>query len=119
MSDVDEYLKDVEPAQRKELEHIRMLVKSIVPMAEETISYGIPTYKYHGQMLLHVAAFKGHLSVFPGPAEIEKFKDRLSKFKVSKGTIQFTVDNPIPDDLIKTFVKDRLEAITGKTKTKE
>lgn len=115
MTVIDDYLKDIKPSQRAELQRIRNIVKQLVPMAEETISYGVPTFKYHGQLLLHVAAFKGHMSVFPGPEEVEAVKERLSKFKISKGTIQFTESDPIPEDIIKKFVTDRLDSIKKKT----
>lgn len=115
MTQIDDYLKHIKPPQRKELEHIRKLVKQLAPLADETISYGIPTYKYHGQALLHFAAFKGHMSVFPGAALTDAVKSKLgSAYKISKGTIQFTEKNPLPDDIIKKLVTDRLETIKKK-----
>jgi uncharacterized protein YdhG (YjbR/CyaY superfamily) len=65
MSVIDNYLKEVQPSQRVELERIRRIVKGMVPDAEEVIGYGIPTLKYKGKNLIHFAAFKNHLSIFP------------------------------------------------------
>jgi len=114
MSVIDEYLKDIKPSQRAQLEHIRKVVKQLVPMAEETISYGIPTFKYHGQYVFYFAAFKTHMSVFPGASIVEDMKEKLGKFQISKGTVQFTEDNPLPDDIIEELVKDRLKMIKKK-----
>lgn len=111
---VDAYLQDTEPAKRAELERIRSIVKKLVPEAQEVISYGIPTFKYKGAPLIYFAAFKDHLSVFPGaPLEI---KDKLKGYKLGKGTIQFTVDKPLPEAIIQELVASRLDVITRRGK---
>lgn len=112
MSVVDDYLAEVDEPQRAELERIRQIVKRAAPAAEEVISYGMPVFKYHGQYLIGFAAFKNHLSLFPASHPIEVLKDRLSDFKLSKGTIQFTLDHPIPESLIKQLVDIRLTDIS-------
>jgi len=114
METVDEYLKTVTPSQKIALERIRALVKKLVPDAEETISYGMPTYKYNGKVLIHFAAFKDHLSIFPtADLSIDTgLNKKLEKYRSGKGTLQFTLDDPIPDDLIKDIVKIRLNDIS-------
>lgn len=116
MTPVDNYLKEVRPAQRKELERIRKIVKKLAPDAEETISYGIPTFKYMGTYLFYFAAFKNHMSVFPGGYILGEMKDKLSKYQLSKGTVQFSEDNPLPENLIKEMVEQRLKIINKRTK---
>jgi uncharacterized protein YdhG (YjbR/CyaY superfamily) len=71
MSVVDEYLDDLTPGNREELEYIRRLVNQTVPDAEEVITYGMPGFKYKGKYLIAYGAFKDHCSLFPGaePAE--------------------------------------------------
>jgi uncharacterized protein YdhG (YjbR/CyaY superfamily) len=71
----------------------------VAPDATETISYGIPTFKYHGN-LVHFAAYKKHIGFYPTPSGIEEFKPKLSAYKLSRGTIQFPLGEPIPYDLI-------------------
>lgn len=110
MSEVDEYLKKVDPAQRKELERIRKIVKKIAPDAEEVISYRVPTFKYNKKPLLYYAAFKNHMSLFPGAPL--RLKDKLEGYKLRKGTIQFTVEKPLPESLIKEIVHSRLAEIS-------
>ncbi len=112
MSAIDDYLKNsATPTQRTELERVRKIVTSMVPDAEETISYGIPTLKYKGTHLFYFAAFAHHMSVFPGGALADELKEKLHTFKVRKGTIQFTEANPLPESIIREIVASRLQTI--------
>lgn len=111
MSTVEEYLSNITPQQRDEYEHLRALVKQIAPTAEESISYGMPTFKVNNKPLIYFGAFKNHMSLFPTPGPTERLKDQLTNYKVSKGTIQFTFDNPLSDSLIKDILVSRLEDI--------
>jgi uncharacterized protein YdhG (YjbR/CyaY superfamily) len=106
---VDEYLANTpEPAQST-LKHIRALIRSVVPAeTAEVISYGIPMFKYRG-MLVGYAAFKKHCSLFPtGSGVLDRFEKELKGQRVSKGTIHFTPDRPLPDALVKKIVKARV-----------
>lgn len=118
MTDVENYLKNISPAQKAQYERIGKIVKKIVPDAEVSISYGIPTFKYKGKYVLYFAAFKTHMSIYPAFKELlEELKDELGTFKItketlqSKGTVQFTADNPVPDILIEEIVKRNLRRI--------
>jgi uncharacterized protein YdhG (YjbR/CyaY superfamily) len=121
MPAIDEYLENIAPAQRAEYERIRKIVKQLVPEMEETISYGIPTFKYKGKYVLYFAAFKTHMSVYPIFKDLlEDLKDKLGDFKLTKetlnsrGTAQFTEGNPVPEILVREVVKRRLYTISGK-----
>lgn len=111
MKEVNEYLSKVPPAQRAELERIRKIVKRLVPDAEESISYMMPAFKYKKKPLVYYAAFKDHMSLFPTSGPTETLKAKLAAYKVSKGTIQFTLDKPLPEPLIKEIVRARLQEI--------
>ncbi len=111
MSVIDDYLKNIEPRQKAELERIRSIVKKLVPDAEETFSYGMPTYKYKNRPLIYFAAFKNHMSIFPTAGPAEALKDKLAGYKLSKGTIQFTVEKPLPETIIKELITLRLNVI--------
>jgi uncharacterized protein YdhG (YjbR/CyaY superfamily) len=117
MSVIDDYLENLDPEQKAGLERIRVIAKEIVPDVEEVISYRMPVLKYKGAYLIGFAAFKDHLSLFPGAEPIEDLKRKLTGFKLSKGTIQFTPDNPIPEALVKEIIAVCLDRIT-KTKKK-
>ncbi len=115
---VDAYMSGLPQKERSVLSNLRKTIKATAPKADEVISYGIPGYKYHG-MLVYFAAFKKHLSFFPGSSQIEKFRDEVKKYKTSKGTLQFTVDAPIPTALVKKIVKHRMKQNEAKAVAKE
>ena len=105
---VDEYLATVPEPARATLNRIRATIRSIVPAkTEEVISYGIPAFRYKG-MLVWYAAFSTHCSLFPTASVIQKFKNELKGYQISKGTIQFPVEKPPPAALIKKIVKARI-----------
>lgn len=90
------------------------MIRSVVPSGtEEVISYGIPAFKYK-KVLVWYAGFKYHCSFFPTNSVIEEFKDELKGYRLSKGTIQFPVDRPLPATLVKKMVKARLAEIEKK-----
>lgn len=104
MSPIDEYLQDVPALQRAELERIRRIIKQTVPDTEEVMTYSMPGFKYKGKYLVSFAAFKDHLSIFPGSDPVGALKDTLKDNITGKGTIQFMVDRPLADDTIKEIV---------------
>ena len=114
MTIVEEYLSNITPAQRDEYGRLKKIVKSLIPDIEETISYGIPTFKHKGKYVLYYGAFKDHVSIFPG-GNVETLKDKLGKYKISKGTIQYDEKDPVPEEIVKEFVMMRMEALTSKS----
>jgi len=111
---VDEYLAGVPEPARSSLNKIRAAIRSAVPPeATETISYGMPAFKYKG-VLVWFAAFANHCSLFPTASVIEMFKNELKGFATSKGTIQFPTDKPLPATLVKRMVKARVAQIESK-----
>jgi uncharacterized protein YdhG (YjbR/CyaY superfamily) len=106
---VDDYFAGVPEPARSTLENMRAAIRSAVPAgATEAISYGIPAFKYNGP-LVYFAAFTNHCSFFPASlAVIKTFQKELQKFELSKGTIRFPVDKPLPASLVKKIVKARL-----------
>ncbi len=111
---VDEYIRSFPPDVQKKLEELRKIVLENVSEAKETISWRMPSYKLHGYVI-QFAAFKNHIGLFPGPAAIDAFRPELSHYKLSKGTIQLPLDEPIPADLVRKIilynVKERAKKI--------
>jgi len=108
---VDEYLTSVPKPARTTLKKVRTAIRSVVPKeTTEVISYGIPGFRYK-RMLVWYAAFADHCSLFPTASVIAKFKDELKSYRISKGTIQFPVDKPLPLALVKKMVKTRLDEV--------
>ena len=102
---------------RTRLRQIREVVKTVAPQAEESISYGVPTFKLSGKPLVYYAAFKNHTSLYPMTEEIRRqFVDELRGYKTSKGTIQFPLDEPLRITLVKRLVKARLAVLRAASK---
>jgi len=111
---VDEYLARVPEPARSTLNRIRAVIRSAVPpAATETISYGMPAFRYK-EVLVWFAAFSDHCSLFPTASVIEAYKKELRGFYTSKGTIHFPTDKPLPAALIKKLVKARVAQVEGK-----
>jgi len=105
---VDEYLAGIPEPARTTLEHIRAVIRSVVPRdTTEVISYGMPMFKYNG-MLVGYAAFKSHCSLFPTGSGVRKFQKELKGYSTDKGTIRFPPDKPLPDALVRKIVKSRV-----------
>ena len=107
--DVEEYLAGVPTTQRKTLERLRRIIKSVVPEAVEVISYQIPTFKLNGRMLVSYAAFHEHCSFFPGAGPVDAHEDELKSFATSKGTVRFTPEKPLSTALVKKLVRTRIK----------
>ena len=99
---IDEYIKTFPKDVQTILEKIRQTIKRAVPEAQETISYQIPTFKLKGSSLVHFAAFRKHIGLYP-PAPKE-FKKELSSYEGPKGNLKFPIDKPIPYDLVRRIV---------------
>lgn len=111
---VEEYLARVPEPAHGTLVKIRATIRSAVPAeATEALSYGIPAFKYKG-VLVWYAAFAKHCSLFPTAAVIDKFKNELKSYSISKGTIQFPVDKPLPAALVKKIMKARVAQVESK-----
>ena len=106
--DIDEYIARFPRDVQEKLEQIRKTVRKAAPDAEEAISYQIPTFTLHGN-LVHFAAFKEHIGFYPAPRGNEQFRQELSAYEGGKGTVRFPLDKPIPFDLITKMVKFRVE----------
>ncbi len=105
---IDEYITMFPEDVQEILQELRRLIKDVAPDAQETISYGIPTFKLHGN-LVHFAAYKNHIGFYPGgPSAIEAFKDELALYKQSKGTVQFPIGVQIPFPLVRKMVEFRV-----------
>jgi len=101
--DIDEYIKNFPIDIQEKLQEIRKFIHDCVPEAKEAISWGMPTFKLNGN-LIHFAAFKKHIGLYPGVSPIIEFEKELANYKTSKGAIQIPLDKPIPFDLIKKIV---------------
>lgn len=104
------------------LEQIRRTIREAAPDAQETISYGMPTFTLNGRYLIYFAAYKKHIGLYPAPLGVAEFHEAVSWYGAGKGTMKFPLDQPMPLDLIRSVVRFRLkenaEAATAKGKKK-
>jgi len=105
---VDEYIDAFPQNVQTVLQELRQAIRETAPDAKEAISYQMPTLKLHGN-LVWFAAFKNHIGFYPRESAIEAFKEKLSDYEVSKGTVRFPLDKPLPLDLIKEIVRFRVK----------
>jgi uncharacterized protein YdhG (YjbR/CyaY superfamily) len=108
-TDIDAYLATVPDPARATLVGIRRSVKALAPEAEESISYGMPTFKYRGRPLVYFAAWKDHCSLYG--LDVDAFKQELAGYEVARGTIRFPADRPLPAALLRTIIEARMAAI--------
>lgn len=114
MGPVDEYLATLDDPTRHAYERIRDLVHAEVPDAQQGTSYGMAALTYRGKPLLGFRAARDHLSVFPfSPRAVDAVKDELTGFSVSKGTIRFSVAEPLPEPVLRALVQSRIAEIEG------
>lgn len=112
---IEEYIDTFPKNVRDILQKLRQTIKVAAPEAEETISYQMPAFKLNG-ILVWFAAFKNHIGFYPKVSAIEAFNEKLTKYKVSKGTIQFPLKEPIPYELVAEIVKFRVQENSSKNK---
>ena len=108
VASVEDYLAAVPEPALTTLKKIRAIIQSVVPQeATESISYGMPAFKYKGY-LVGYAAFANHCSLFPGAGAMVQFQDELKGYETAKGTIRFPMNKPPPVALLKKIVKARV-----------
>lgn len=101
---IDEYIADFPDDVQASMEKVRAAIRKAAPRADEAIKYQIPTFVLNGN-LIHFAGYKNHIGLYPGSRAIEEFKDELSGYTTSKGTVQFPLDKPVPVGLINKITK--------------
>jgi uncharacterized protein YdhG (YjbR/CyaY superfamily) len=104
---VDEYIASFPAETQVKLRELRATIHAAAPEAEEKISYQMPTFFLKGN-LVYYAAWKKHIGFYAIPSANEAFKDELSAYTVSKGAVQFPLDQPLPVDLITRMVRFRV-----------
>jgi uncharacterized protein YdhG (YjbR/CyaY superfamily) len=107
---VSEYLAATPPTARKALRQLRAAIKAAAPGITERISYRTPTFDLDGRRLLYIAAFKEHVSLYPVTAAmIARHGAAIAPYRSGKGTLRFTLDTPVPTELVAQLAKTRVE----------
>lgn len=115
---IDHYISTFPPEIQEKLESIRQVIREAAPEATEKISYQMPTFAQHGNVV-HFAAFKHHIGFYPAPSGIAEFENDLAPYITGKGTVQFPLNKPIPYELITKIVKFRVAENIAKAERKK
>ena len=112
---IEEYIAHFPKEVQKKLRELKKLIKREAPQSIEAMKYGIPTFVLN-KNLVHFAAYKTHIGFYPAPSGLQAFKKKISKYKSSKGAVQFPLDEPLPLALISKIVKFRVKENSSKSK---
>jgi len=111
-ADIDTYLADLDEPKRTTLQQLRQDILEVVPNAEECISYGMPAFKVRGKTVAGFAAFKNHLSYLPHSGSVlPALAADIADYDGTTGSLHFTVDQPLPNDLVTKLVTARLQQL--------
>lgn len=111
-AEVDEYLQALEEPKRSTLQALRRTILEIVPQAEQVISYRLPAFRVHGKTVAGFAAFKNHLSYVPFSGSVlPRLGDQLAGYTMTKSSLHFPVDQPLPKALVRELLATRLAEI--------
>ena len=114
-SNVNAYIQAQALAAQPHLQDLRNVIRSAAPDAAESISYGMPAYKFKGKPLVYFGAFKSHIGFYATPTGHTAFADELANYKQGKGSVQFPMDKPMPLDLVKRMVEFKVSELMLKT----
>lgn len=117
-SSIEEYIAAFPAEIQAKLREMRAAIHAAAPEAQERISYQMPTFYLQGN-LVHFAAFKHHIGLYPMPGAITAFQKELSGFVSSKGAVQFPLDRPLPLDLVSQIVRFRVAENLRKAEEKK
>jgi uncharacterized protein YdhG (YjbR/CyaY superfamily) len=110
--EIDDYLARLDEPKRTTLKALRQTIMSIIPNAEQCISYGMPAFRLHGKVVAGFFAFKNHLSYLPHSGSVfEKLPKEVARYATSKGALRFSIDKPLPKTLVKKLIAVRLKEI--------
>jgi uncharacterized protein YdhG (YjbR/CyaY superfamily) len=109
MNEIDTYIQQFPTDVQEILDTIRKIITNNVTNLEESISYGMPAYKFNKKPLVYFAGYKNHIGFYATPTGHEAFKNELSKYKQGKGSVQFQLNQPIPYALIEKIVQFKMQ----------
>ena len=110
--EVEKFLSAVPEPQQSTLRALRAMVKELLPLGEDAISYGVPAVKLNGKAIAGYASAKNHCSYFPHSGQIiEDLSADLAQYDCSKGTLRFATNKPLPKALVKKLIRARLSQL--------
>ncbi|HVA51699.1 MAG TPA: DUF1801 domain-containing protein [Pirellulales bacterium] len=118
--EIDDYLATIDEPKRATLQRLRRTILSIIPDADECISYGMPAFRLHGKVIAGFAAFKNHLTYVPHSGSVlDKLPNELANYVTSQGALRFAIDRPLPKSLVKKLIAVRLREVRKRLRASE
>jgi len=115
VSVIDRHLKKFSGVQLETLQHLRETIRSVVPHAKETMSYGMPAFEIDGNVVAGFDGFKSHCSYFPHSGSVLQELDGYPEWcEVSKGTLKFPIGKKMPKSLVRKLISVRRRQIAEK-----
>ena len=110
--EVDAYLAGLDEPRRSTLEALRRSILAVVPDAEQGLSYGVPAFRVDGKVVAGFTAQKNHLNYLPHSGDLlASLTHELEGYDLTKGSVHFPIDEPLPDDLVRTLVNAKLQSL--------
>jgi uncharacterized protein YdhG (YjbR/CyaY superfamily) len=110
--EIDDYLAGLDEPKRSTLRDLRQTIVGFIPDAEQCISYGLPAFRLHGKVIAGFAAFKNHLSYLPHSGSVfTELTDEVAEYTITKGSLHFPVDEPLPKALVKKLITVRINQV--------
>lgn len=106
-TNIDEYIAGFSEETQVLLQSMRQTIRNAAPEANEKISYMMPTFDLHGN-LVHFAAYKNHIGFYPAPSGIKEFEEELKPYIAGKGSLNFPINKPLPLDLVSRITRFRV-----------
>ena len=112
MSQVNKYIQTLSKFQLEEFQKVQKMIERLLPNVELSVSYGVLAYKYNKKPVIYFGGFKNHTSIFPASDEmVSTVGPELEPFRSSKGTLQFSESNPLPDQLLQKIIQFRVDTL--------
>lgn len=107
-AEINAYLEKLEEPKRSTLEKLRKTILSIIPTAEQGLSYGAPVFRLNGKRIAGFSAAKAHLSYLPHSGNVTStLAGELADYETSKGAVKFAVDKPLPKKIVRALISAR------------
>lgn len=104
--EIRKYLSSLPPKVRARMNALRREILSVLPEAEEKISYKMPAFFVHGRGVIYMAAWKEHIAVYPVPRGTDAFERSIERYRASKSTVQFPHDITLPVSIVRKITKE-------------
>jgi len=111
--EIDDYIDRFDDNVKLKLNEIRRAIRTCIPFVKEKMAYGMPTYYYH-ENVVHFAGYASHIGLYPNPSGVFSFEKEIDKYKWSKGSIQFPIDEKLPIELIIRITEYRIKEVINK-----